>query len=371
MRTAAVAFLLLPSIAAAEIVETNFVSVAVERNMVSEGDPLYVTQASGFIFATSKTGDTISRLDTGGKPDLTAPLPTYREPDNDFNWVLAMTSAPDAVYVAVGNGSESDCAKVFVWRYALDLSAQQKVFESTPCLSGETFWHLGMAVRGHELLLSGTNLFTDTSTGQQPAPNVDYENDTTNFYGQVTAVDTTTLDVRSIATGIRGLAALVWDSKRNVLWNTDNGPRGGDELNVIQEGADYGWPNVTLGRLYATDEEYPDGVKINTTEGATVPVFGWTPSIAPSTVILSTGEEFPHWQDDLLVGSLKGAAIRRLRVGSQTRVLYDEEIQLGVRIRSMATTQDGKIILGTDGGELITLSNADRQVHGVFPPLPD
>ncbi|WP_349921275.1 PQQ-dependent sugar dehydrogenase [Aeromonas veronii] len=132
------------------------------------------------------------------------------------------------------------------------------------------------------------------------------------------------------------------------FWTHEHGPQGGDEINLIQPGHNYGWPKVTFG------EEYGGG-KIGTGQsapGMTAPLWIWVPSIAPSGMTFYQGTLFKEWQGDLFVGALRGQSLMRLslegdKVVSQERLLTD----LGERIRTVKEGPDGALYLLTDSGK--------------------
>jgi aldose sugar dehydrogenase len=123
------------------------------------------------------------------------------------------------------------------------------------------------------------------------------------------------------------------------LWSTEHGPRGGDELNLIKPGKNYGWPVVTLGMNY-------DGTPITDLtqkEGMEDPVTAWVPSIAVCGLDFYTGKRFPKWENDLLVGALAQQEIRRVRIENQ-KVVSQEVIMKNIgRVRDVATGPDGMI----------------------------
>jgi glucose/arabinose dehydrogenase len=135
------------------------------------------------------------------------------------------------------------------------------------------------------------------------------------------------------------------------LWVIDHGPQGGDEVNIIKPGADYGWPNVTYGVQY--DDRQPDGRKnvpvgkgLTALPGVEQPIYYWVPSIAPSGMAFYTGNLFPQWQGDLFVGAMAGRALVHLelngdRVVSEERLLTD----LDQRIREVRNGPDGALYL--------------------------
>jgi aldose sugar dehydrogenase len=139
------------------------------------------------------------------------------------------------------------------------------------------------------------------------------------------------------------------------LISTEHGPRGGDELNVITEGSDYGWPNVTLGTEYNT-YAWDAGTSpvVGSHAGYKAPLFAWVPSIAPTQVIEVTNFD-PRWNGDLLVATLKATSLYRLRLEAD-RVLYSERIWIGERIRDLAQTSDGTIVLWTDNTQLLFIT---------------
>lgn len=135
------------------------------------------------------------------------------------------------------------------------------------------------------------------------------------------------------------------------LWVIDHGPQGGDEINVIKPGADYGWPNVTYGVQY--DARQPDG-RINVAVGPGLtqhadveqPLYFWVPSIAPSGMAFYTGDAFPQWQGNLFIGAMAGRALVRIvldgeRVVAEERLLTD----LDARIREVRQGPDGMLYL--------------------------
>lgn len=129
------------------------------------------------------------------------------------------------------------------------------------------------------------------------------------------------------------------------LWLTEHGPKGGDEVNIVKPGADYGWPLTTYGVAYsgARIAEFP------TAPGIEPPVLHWTPSIAPSGLDFYSGTAFPAWQGDLLAGSLIGQKLVRIRLSGDAVVGQDILLdgQLG-RIRDVRVGPDGLVYILTD-----------------------
>lgn len=145
--------------------------------------------------------------------------------------------------------------------------------------------------------------------------------------------------------GHRNPQGLVFDTATGTLWETEHGPRGGDELNVVLPGRNYGWPVITYGRNYS-------GTSITsetTREGMEQPVTYWVPSIATSGLLLYTGDAFPAWRGDLFVGGLAGEQLARVSLKGTAKV-GEETLLRGVvgRIRDVRQGPDGLVYLALD-----------------------
>lgn len=155
---------------------------------------------------------------------------------------------------------------------------------------------------------------------------------------------------------VQGMALNPWTKE---IWAQEHGPRGGDEVNILKAGANYGWPRVTFGRAYS------GGVISDKTEmeGIAPPVLHWTPSIAPSGLAFYDGDRFPRWKGDAFVGALKDRHLRRIDLDGDMTVV-EQEIMLeglGERIRDVRAGPDGFLYILTDenDGKLIRLEPAD------------
>jgi len=144
--------------------------------------------------------------------------------------------------------------------------------------------------------------------------------------------------------GHRNAQGLAMDS-RGRIWLHEHGPKGGDELNLIIPGGNYGWPLLTHGRNY-------NGTIITertSAPGMIDPVANWVPSIAPSGMSFYEGRLFPQWEGDLFIGALAGKHLRRLRI-RENKVVHQEILLLNEigRIRDVRTGPDGALYLLTD-----------------------
>src|SRR5262249_46415968 len=171
----------------------------------------------------------------------------------------------------------------------------------------------------------------------------------------------------TLTSGHRNPQGLAY-TKSGQLLSTEHGPRGGDELNVITEGSNYGWPNVTLGTEYDSYNWNTGSSLVGSHAGYTSPLFAWMPSIAVSQLI-EVDNFHQRWNRDLLVGSLKASSLYRLRLESG-RVLYSEPIWIGQRIRDIAQTANGAIVLWTDDTQLLFIT-VDKDQLAIKGRVPD
>lgn len=155
--------------------------------------------------------------------------------------------------------------------------------------------------------------------------------------------------------GHRNAQGLVVDPETGLIWSHEHGPRGGDELNLINPGGNYGWPVATHGIDYSGARITPHTSR----PGMVDPLIDWTPSIAPAGMVQYRGELFAGWDGDLLVASLAERSLRRIRLDGE-RVLSDELITLGLdrRLRQVQVGPDEAIYLLTDeaNGALLRVS---------------
>jgi glucose/arabinose dehydrogenase len=160
--------------------------------------------------------------------------------------------------------------------------------------------------------------------------------------------------------GHRNIQAAALHPQTAELWTAEHGARGGDELNRVEAGKNYGWPVITYGVDYS-------GAKIGegtAKPGMEQPVYYWDPVIAPSGMTFYTGKAFPDWKDDILIGSLNPGGLVRVtmkngKVTREERYLGD----LGERIRDVRQATDGSLYLLTDrgNGRVLRITPAARR----------
>jgi len=148
--------------------------------------------------------------------------------------------------------------------------------------------------------------------------------------------------------GHRNQQGAAINPRTGVLWTHEHGPQGGDEVNIIRKGRNYGWPVITYGVNYGIGTKIGEGAS---KPGMEQPIYYWVPSIAPSGMAFYTGDKFPKWQGDLFVGALKDQMLVRLKLDGD-RVVKEERMLKGAlgRIRDVRVGPDGYLYLLTDEG---------------------
>nr|WP_067057896.1 PQQ-dependent sugar dehydrogenase [Mucilaginibacter sp. L294] len=155
------------------------------------------------------------------------------------------------------------------------------------------------------------------------------------------------------AYGVRNPDGLAWNPATGELWEAEFGPRGGDEINIIKPGRNFGWPVVTYGIEYS-GEKVGDGIQQK--EGITQPIYYWDPTISPGGITFYTGN-IAEWKNNLFVGGLSGSHIARLvirnnKVVGEERLLRDKN----ERWRAVVTGKDGALYGLTDSGKLYRIA---------------
>jgi glucose/arabinose dehydrogenase len=154
--------------------------------------------------------------------------------------------------------------------------------------------------------------------------------------------------------GHRNVQGIAFHPETGDLWETEFGPRGGDEVNLIMPGKNYGWPTITYGIEYSGGKI---GDAIQQTPGMEQPVYYWDPVISPSGMTFYNSDMIPEWKNNLFIASLSGTHICRLviennKVTGEERLLADE----GERFRDVTQGKDGALYSITDGGRLYKIS---------------
>jgi glucose/arabinose dehydrogenase len=147
--------------------------------------------------------------------------------------------------------------------------------------------------------------------------------------------------------GHRNGYGLGFDPQSGALWQAEIGPMGGDEVNILLPGHNYGWPLVSMGRNYTgslVSEQWYHR------DGMDDPRMFWVPSISPSSLAFYTGDKFPRWRNSLLVGALSGQSLQRVSFGQPSQAERREPLlrQLNVRVRDVQQSPDGYLYVATE-----------------------
>lgn len=283
---------------------------------------------------------------------------------------FAMALDPDfasnrKLYLAYAKGTESENATAVVSGVlsddASELTEVQEIFSSTP---RETSHHFG----GRLAFLPDDTLILTLGEGFRY---MDEAQNPMNYHGTTVRLNTDGsfpednpfADGSEGAPGVwtygnRNVQGLVWDDPREILWAHEHGPKGGDELNRLKAGNNYGWPAITYGVNYdgtiLTEETEAPGME--------QPVVKWVPSIAPSGMALVTGDVWSEWQGDLIIGAMNGPRGQKL-----VHVMLDEDGNVTGQTDLMADLEIPfrDVAIGPDGNLYAATANMDGVIYRI------
>lgn len=157
--------------------------------------------------------------------------------------------------------------------------------------------------------------------------------------------------------GHRNPQGLYFNQQTGLLWSIEHGPRGGDEINLIEPGLNYGWPVITYGKEYYAPIAIGEGTE---KEGMEQPVKQFTPSTAPGALIQYQGTAFSQWQGDLLSPTLALAHLNRVVINDRNEAIEEHRYlnDLGKRMRSLVESPEGWLYIGTDSGDVLRVRPA-------------
>lgn len=241
------------------------------------------------------------------------------------------------------------------------------VFETTPCVPlkgpdrkrGKNPFR-GEEIGGEMLLLEGNKLLV--TIGDSGFSGVEsnqiFAQDPAADFGKTILIDIATRERRVYTMGHRNPQGLT-RARDGKLWMAEHGEQGGDELNLLEDQANYGWPYVTYGTEYGSNV-WPRNQHQGQHIGYRQPTMAWVPSIGACDIATVDSKLFPVWQDNLLVGSLSSRALYRLVVVDD-RVVVQEPIALNKRVRDILQMPDGRIMIWSDDWTLTLLEPATQQ----------
>ena len=154
--------------------------------------------------------------------------------------------------------------------------------------------------------------------------------------------------------GHRNPQGMAYDTMHKRLWLIEHGPRGGDEINLVLPGRNYGWPIISYGKEYWGPFAVGEGTH---REGMEQPVKQYTPSIAPGSLLFYSGDAFPAWRGNLFSGALKLRHLNRVTLNKEGKAIGEERLlaELNERIRSLAEAPNGWLYFATDSGKIYVM----------------
>jgi glucose/arabinose dehydrogenase len=153
---------------------------------------------------------------------------------------------------------------------------------------------------------------------------------------------------------------LLFDKK--VLLAAEHGPRGGDEINVIQAGGDYGWPFVSYGQPYGGGD-YVSPAKTGSHDGYAQPIKYWVPSIAPTELVQLPEQGWGDWGGAIVLGTLREEVLLFMKINEKLEISQTVEVKIGERIRDLEVLSSGGLLATTDSGKLITVINSFLKIN--------
>jgi len=159
--------------------------------------------------------------------------------------------------------------------------------------------------------------------------------------------------------GHRNPQGMAYDFNNRRLWLIEHGPRGGDEINRVQPGRNYGWPVISYGKEYWGPLSVGEGTH---RKGMEQPIKQYTPSIAPGSLLLYSGDSFPAWRGNLFSGALKLTHLNRVTLSQDGKATGEERLleALGERIRALTQSPQGWLYFSTDSGKIYVMKPAGK-----------
>ena len=243
-----------------------------------------------------------------------------------------------------------DCVSVHLYRYTLNLASKISLnrgklwFKSNPCVPVSAVQHAA----GRLAVIDKKSAYlTIGDLGYTEIDNVNRRGD----LGSVFKVSATTRE--KISTGHRNQQGILLIGKD--LYISEHGPRGGDELNIIENGVDYGWPAVTYGEPYSSGD-YVNPKETGSHDGYRKPLTYWVPSVAPTELVQLTGSLWGPWAGQIVMGTLREESLIFIELLDAKRVGEIITHPVNERIRDLEIGAQGEMIATTDSGKLLFFS---------------
>ena len=282
------------------------------------------------------------------------------------------------LYASFSRYQGEQCFQFAVYRTPIEVNAEgikatsgqwEEFFTARPgCLRPkDRGWRfLGLGAGGRMLQTDGHTLLVAVGDHQYDGFNDSWAaaQDPATDLGKIVAVDMATKKARVYATGVRNPQgfALLRDGR---ILDTEHGPQAGDEINLIHDGGNYGWPLATYGVNYGYPRrDWPFAHSQGDHAEYEKPIFSFTPSIGISNIVEADPKEFPLWQSDAILGSLRGSTLYHVRIeGDRVRYVEPFYTRDGTRFRDVEALDAGGFAVLTNDGTVMIWRNAELHAH--------
>ena len=268
--------------------------------------------------------------------------------------IAVLTQTADSAQLLISYpryNSARDCVSVVVYSYQANFGAQPGLkrgklwFQSNPCIPVGAVQHAA----GRLEVIDSKNAYLTIGDLGYPEIGDKTKRGTLGSVMQISAKKVT-----QISSGHRNAQGIVLIGKD--LYTSEHGPRGGDELNLIQQGIDYGWPIVTYGERYSFGD-YVKPTNPGSHNGFRKPLTYWVPSVAPTELIqLPAASTWGEWSSSIVMGTLREESLIFIQMKNKRVVGQMQTVNVDERIRDLDLTKDGLIVATTDSGKLLLIS---------------
>lgn len=344
--------------AVAEGIDLQIESVEIAQTQVEgkRGPALAVLQDGSLLLGGGQRGDTLflysqGKLQTIGKVlSQSERIRDSRFAPTDIAILKENVNSVELLISYPQLSRDRNCVRLVLFRYilskkGLSLQKRERWFEGKPCVPISAVQHAAGRI---EAIDSKSAYLTTGDLGFTKIDQVGARG----WLGGVFKV--TSKSIKQISKGHRNPQGILTIGKS--IYISEHGPRGGDELNLVKLGKDYGWPFVSLGEAYGSGD-YVKPKNSGTHEGYEKPIFSWVPAVAPTELIqLPKGATWPQNQGNIVMGTLARQALIFIELISPNRVGAVVTQEVGERIRDLDLLPDGTIVATTDSGKVLFIS---------------
>ena len=312
-----------------------------------------------YLLGGGKNGFALYLFDpANGSERILGKVENYTQRFNDSRFAITdmgvlsqSTNRVDAVVSYPRYDRTNDCVSVVLGAYQIDLGVKPSVkrtatwFTSKPCVPVSAVQHAAGRI---EVIDKSSVYMTVGDLGFTKIDQVKTRQD----LGSLFKISKS--KVEKISQGHRNQQGILLIGSD--LYTSEHGPRGGDELNLITRGQDYGWPAVSYGQPYSSGDYVKPGVT-GSHEGFTKPLTYWVPSVAP-TELVQLPKSWGLWSSQIVMGTLREESLIFIQLTNRNTVGQISEVNVGERIRDLEISKDGQIIATTDSGKLLAITPA-------------